>query len=76
MVLETDGTVTFFDDQMEAIFGYQVPTAIGSGCELAIGAMLMGADPKAAVEIAMSRDTRTGGEITVETVGAKLEAVA
>lgn len=42
--------------------------AIGSGRSLAIGALLMGASPKKAVEIASKVDRTTGGKITVTKV--------
>ena len=38
--------------------------AIGSGAQLAIGALEMGATPKQAVEIAAKHDNYTGGQIT------------
>lgn len=38
---------------------------LGSGYQLALGALAMGADAKRAVEIAATYDTMTGGEITV-----------
>lgn len=44
----------------------EVPAVTGSGSALALGAMLAGADPRRAVEIACLRDTHTGGTITVE----------
>ena len=43
--------------------------AIGSGTHAALAAMMMGADPKRAVEIAAQIDTGTGGEISVYTIG-------
>lgn len=43
----------------------EIPAAIGSGFELAIGAILAGASPKLAVEIAASRDIYTGGNVSV-----------
>lgn len=42
-----------------------VPYAIGSGDEYAIGAMLAGASPAVAVRIAAQRDTATGGKIRI-----------
>lgn len=41
-----------------------LPVAIGSGMDLAIGAMEAGRSPTEAVEIAARRDTDTGGTIT------------
>jgi hypothetical protein len=43
-----------------------VPCAVGSGQEIAIGAMEAGASPRKAVEIAISRDIYSGGTITEE----------
>lgn len=42
----------------------KLPYAIGSGGQIALGAMLAGASPGMAVRIAGSRDYRTGGRIT------------
>jgi len=42
----------------------QTPYAIGSGRELAIGAMLAGKTPSQAVRIATKLDTASGGKIT------------
>ena len=39
--------------------------AIGSGTHAALAAMMMGADPRRAVEVAAAIDTGTGGEISV-----------
>jgi hypothetical protein len=39
------------------------PAAIGTGAELALGAMLVGCSPVQAVEIAARRDPFTGGEV-------------
>lgn len=39
------------------------PTAIGSGADYAMGAVLSGASPKQAVEVAKKLDPRTGGRI-------------
>lgn len=41
------------------------PATLGTGGEMALGAMLAGATPKRAVELAAKRDTDTGGSITV-----------
>lgn len=42
-----------------------LPTAVGSGDHLAIGAMEAGATPEQAVQIAARRDVNSGGTITV-----------
>lgn len=46
----------------------EAPYAIGSGMDLAIGAMVAGASPKRAVEIASDYDPDTGGAIISLTV--------
>jgi len=43
------------------------PATLGTGGELALGAMLAGATPEEAVVIAAQRDVTTGGKITVLT---------
>lgn len=62
LVLSPDGTCRSYDEKCRCILE-EVPTAAGSGRELAIGAMLAGASPKQAVEIAAQRDVGTGGTI-------------
>jgi ATP-dependent protease HslVU (ClpYQ) peptidase subunit len=62
--LYADGSVVRYDGSLFPLPA-QVPAAIGSGTEIAIGAMCAGAEPSRAVEIASERDTHTGGEITV-----------
>lgn len=56
------GEVLYYDEDLR---GTQVdlPAAVGSGGELAVGAMLAGASPKKAVEIAAQRDTTSGGRV-------------
>lgn len=48
-----------------SLFGMivDVPAATGSGGDIALGAMLAGKSPKRAVEIAASRDIKTGGAV-------------
>jgi ATP-dependent protease HslVU (ClpYQ) peptidase subunit len=65
LILNVDGTVDWIDCALIPVKSL-APAAIGSGCELAIGAMLAGANPAQAVGIAGQRDTGTGGEITIE----------
>lgn len=57
-----DGQVEYFTHDLEPAL-IDVPAAIGSGMDLALGAMLAGATPKQAVEIAAERDMATGGLI-------------
>lgn len=54
----------------------KAPIAIGSGMDLAIGAMDAGLSAEAAVEIASRRDPHTGGKITVLHLEPKLKEVA
>lgn len=44
---------------------YPIPQAFGSGCEYAMGALLHGASPLEAVEIAARLNSKTGGTIEV-----------
>lgn len=44
---------------------YPIPQAFGSGCEYAMGALLHGASPREAVEIAAKLNSKTGGAIKV-----------
>lgn len=62
--VRTDGTVWLFTEIGEGV-QVDVPAAIGSGSEFALGAMLTGADAKWAVEIAGLRDPFTGGPTLV-----------
>ena len=66
LVLNTDGTVDYYDEGFIPV-RYLLPAAIGSGREIALGAMYAGATPTQAVEIAAKVDTCTGGPITSET---------
>ena len=46
-----------------------LPAVIGSGSKLALGAMLSGANPTDAVDIACGRDCYSGGQIITEWIG-------
>ncbi len=65
LVLKTDGHCLSYNHKGYSI-EQPVPAVAGSGGAIALGAMLAGADPRRAVEIAIERDTGTGGTITVE----------
>lgn len=65
LALKPDGTIHYISYRLEWT-EYLSPMAIGSGGELALGAMLMGATPDDAVSVAARRDTRTGGTVHVE----------
>lgn len=75
IVLNTDGSVEYWDKEFEPL-PYVIPMAIGSGGDLAIGAMLAGADPERAVKLAMERDRHCGGEVTVIHRPRRLKRVA
>lgn len=53
-----------------------LPFAMGSGMDFAIGAMEAGKSPEEAVEIAAKRDPNTGGQITVLHLNPQVRAVA
>ena len=67
LVLNIDGTVHWLDKELEPL-NQNLPAAIGSGCELAQGAMLAGKTPREAVEIACIVDRNSGGDIHAETL--------
>lgn len=63
LVLHPEGRIEVHcNDEMPDIA--QAPAVLGSGGSLALGAMLAGASPAEAVEIAAMRDPFTGGTIT------------
>lgn len=65
--LLVDGMVRYYSEHSARAWRpAELPIAIGSGGELATGAMLAGASPAEAVEIASLRDPFTGGEIFEE----------
>jgi ATP-dependent protease HslVU (ClpYQ) peptidase subunit len=61
--LMPDGSLFYWNEELEP-HQWDVPCAIGTGGELALGAMLAGASPKKAVEIACQRDPMSGGKIS------------
>jgi len=63
LVLTRDGT--FYLSSKLVMTKYYDVMAIGSGGEIAIGAMLAGKKPHEAVAIAIGRDTRSGGPISM-----------
>jgi ATP-dependent protease HslVU (ClpYQ) peptidase subunit len=65
IILNADGSVDWMDCHFTIVSGNVVPYAIGSGGDLALGAMLAGCSPKAAAKIACSRQLDCGGDITV-----------
>ena len=66
--IDKDGHVVIYDENFFPItVGTIEQYAIGSGGELAMGAMAMGATAKQAIEIAAKYDVNTGGKIGVIT---------
>jgi ATP-dependent protease HslVU (ClpYQ) peptidase subunit len=76
LVLHPDGRLVYHTDSDPEGTATGIPNAIGSGCEVAIGAMLAGLSPEKAVEIAAARDVYTGGTITVFRIANPLQEVA
>jgi ATP-dependent protease HslVU (ClpYQ) peptidase subunit len=64
LILHPSGKIEWMNNKFEPV-QYLAPMAIGSGGDLAIGAMMAGASPKRAVAIACERDTCSGGQIMV-----------
>jgi ATP-dependent protease HslVU (ClpYQ) peptidase subunit len=63
LVLAANGELFYLCNKLEPV-EFIVPNSIGSGSEYALGAMLAGATPARAVEIACMRDKGSGGDIT------------
>ena len=75
LVLYPDGTCKSFDHEGRELLE-ELPTASGSGREIALGAMDVGATPEEAVKAACERDTNSGGKITVLSRPTRLRRVA
>jgi hypothetical protein len=62
ILVRPDGTVEFHD-----LFGYHIVEGkffvTGTGADVALGALEMGATPQQAVRIASKYDTKTGGKV-------------
>jgi hypothetical protein len=73
LILKSDGSVRL----VYGNWNYSraiLPAAIGSGDMLAVGAMMAGASPQRAIEIAIKRDSLTGGEIeSLSPIGSPFE---
>lgn len=67
LILALDGTATILYPEGTSD-PVDLPAALGSGGDIALGAMLAGKSPKEAVEIAILRDVWSGGKVTVETL--------
>lgn len=62
LILTPEGKVFRIGKKLEQT-EWIVPASLGSGGDIALGAMLAGKSPKEAVEIAALRDVGTGGEV-------------
>ena len=62
LVLYPDGFCEYWDD-IGVGQPCGVPAAIGSGGEMAMGALMAGATPEEAIKVAIKLDEKTGGEI-------------
>jgi ATP-dependent protease HslVU (ClpYQ) peptidase subunit len=69
IVIDPRGHATVFEDVAVALPVPRKQWAIGSGSDLALGAMAMGADARTAVKVAAKFDVYTGGRIVVLTPG-------
>ena len=76
LVLNVDGSVDWIDNNFEIVRGQMLPAAIGSGGDLATGAMLAGKSPKEAVELVCTRQIDCGGAITIMAPLAAVEEAA
>ena len=65
LILKGDGRIVLLDVDLHTDNEIDAPAAVGSGGQLALGAMLPGASPKEAVAIAAQRDPHTGGKIAL-----------
>jgi hypothetical protein len=75
LILTPDGAVYWVDHKGREL-PIPPPCAVGSGQDVALGAMDFGAAPGEAVAIASRRDSHTGGKVSVINLEPKLEAVA
>lgn len=70
ILVDTDGVLETYNGRGEGFApSYGEFQAYGSGCEVAYGAMEMGASAKEAVEAAIKRNAFSGGAIQVERPG-------
>ncbi len=67
LVLNLDGTAAIiFDDRTSD--PVDLPAVLGTGGDIALGAMMAGATPEEAVNLAILRDVYSGGKVTVESI--------
>lgn len=74
LVLMASGDLSYHCEKDLEGVPQEIPAAIGSGMDFALGAMDGGATPESAIEIASNRDPYTGGTATIIHL-ARLEAV-
>lgn len=67
LLLKPNGELWYYCNDSEPTIT-AAPNAVGTGEQIAIGAMEAGASPQRAVEIAAKRNIATGGKITVLTL--------
>jgi hypothetical protein len=73
LVLKPNGELWYYcNDSAPSLTS--APNAVGTGEQLAIGAMEAGASPERAVEIASRRDVHSGGKVTSLSLGRVLKA--
>ncbi len=76
LVLSPDGSCATFNEDCRT-FPEELPSACGSGKQIAIGAMDAGLSPEESVMLACARNTDSGGVIlTLELAATELKAVA
>lgn len=73
--LKVDGSLWYLNEELEPT-RVNVPCAVGSGMDFALGAMDFGASPEEALAVAIERDPSSGGLISVLCLDEKLKAVA
>jgi ATP-dependent protease HslVU (ClpYQ) peptidase subunit len=59
-----NGKLVRYDSSLDTPISVKAPQAIGTGSDVAVGAMLAGASAREAVKIASKVDVYTGGKIT------------
>jgi hypothetical protein len=76
LVLQSDGRLSYHTEDYPAGSPTEAPNAIGTGQEIAIGAMLAGKTPAEAVTLAAMRDIHTGGVIISYDIAPSLQVAA
>jgi 20S proteasome alpha/beta subunit len=71
VVAHPDGRIFWYDKDLLGMEMKQPYYAIGSGFELAMGALWMGASAEQAIRCATELDVHSGGDIQVERLGSR-----